>query len=210
MALADVSAPAERGGAPARWLTAHDGLPAAAIDRGKIAAPSDGKSCSWIAVGSHWRQIDDLGRVVGEVRVTKVQKDEPWPCKMAHFSGKRTHARLLLNAEATPPKPTEEWTPSDEEKARLRGAIFFVSGKDQLAATADFVARQVGSAWQREKLERPAGRHYRDPAVIDLDGDGQPELVLGWWQDADYGELIFQRRDGVWQNVAESLPGNTI
>jgi len=231
-ARADVSAPRKSTtpATAARWLTARDGLPAAVVAGGAIRGPREAVDCRWVTVGSRWRVVDRVGVTVGEARVTRLERGELWPCKMASFSGPRGRGRLLVERAAGPPVPTATWLPSDEDRAalaRLVGgpstdgdALFFSTAAGRFAVathrTRAVVVRweRAGAwavVWQERAAARPTEGGYERPAAIDLDGDGAPEVVVGWWRDTDYGDLVLQAApDGSWRLVARSFEGNTI
>jgi hypothetical protein len=231
-ARADVSAPAGRAAAAVHWLTARDGLPAAVTGSGAIASPDDATACRWVTVGSRWRVLDSLGAVVGETRVRKLESSEPWPCLMATLSGPHERGRLLVAAAAVPPAPTRAWTPAASERAAfaalLRGRaserrmLFFEMRGGRFAAGSAahgvaLVARLVDGGWRVEwdGTRRPVHddhrvESYESPAAIDLDGDGDPEVLFTWFEDTVYGDYVLRRDGDGWRVIAESFPGNTI
>jgi hypothetical protein len=51
---------------------------------------------------------------------------------------------------------------------------------------------------------------YESPAAIDLDADGDPEVLFTWIEDTEYGDYVLRRDGNGWRVVAESFWGNTI
>jgi hypothetical protein len=204
----------------AHWLTGRDALPAFAAGGGVIAEARD-DDCRWVKKGSRWHEIGKLGERLGETCVQSLDISEPWPCRMASFD-KRGKTRLLLEAAATPPAPTPSWEPGDENRSNFlrrighpryhrREALFFQLGGEQWAVGAGrqlTVGRWKDGAWSTQALIVPKSSCH-DLGVVDLDGDGRPEIIAECWEDSDYRDVIF-KLDGVWKKVAESLYGNTV
>jgi|GEM_PF-2643703 len=234
LAAADTSAPVAAAPSKLRhWLTARDGLPAAATSAGVIASPEE-KACRWVTVGSKWTVLDLTGAVVGETRVKRLESSEPWPCKMAALRHMPSSGRILLEADAPPPQRTRLWSPAAAERSafssllRLRSdthVLFFETAAGRFGVGAlsrsskAIIARLDGTVWHEEwnstarVLPEHQNQHlrYLDPAAIDLDGDGASEVVLGWYEAADYGDLILHRdRNGTWHPAASSFEGNTM
>jgi hypothetical protein len=54
-----------------------------------------------------------------------------------------------------------------------------------------------------------SGESYRPFAVFDMDGDGDPELVVHTRELAFWGDLVYGRRGGAFSVVAHGVPGST-
>ncbi len=52
---------------------------------------------------------------------------------------------------------------------------------------------------------------YRPIAVVDMDGDGVPEVVYHWNEGPAWGQVVLRRRTsrGAWEEVAHSVGGST-
>jgi hypothetical protein len=232
-----LAGPASADTARVRFLGSAPIGPLASVSRGALRSPHDRACRSWGAVGSRWKELDALGRVAGDVEVVRREYYDVSRCDELSVRLVRGHrgAGVYVDANAPyRPAPVSFWRPSEadlETLYRLAGArareqrtrtFFFEWGTshERFAAVGGrslLLCAWRGGRWTIVHDERPdslqgTDREYRPLAVMDMNGDGRPELVVHvregsgeWYAD----ETISMHAGGTWGRVAAGIYGST-
>lgn len=208
--------------AAVRWTT-DPKSPLATVLDGKIVAKRDpcaGDDASeFLTDGLAWSAVDRFGQKVGVVTRKTDAKG------VAHFVGAKggTGAKLFVRAPAGMAFVSYEWVGSADDRKNLLVALelekvkdvtFFEAGERFAIVTtrhALTIVRKAGKkGWlrvHRDIAEDSPVTPYTLRAVVDVDGDGFPEVIE---HVADGGEGagwdVVLRRDGkgAWNPVASS------
>ncbi len=202
-AFADSSPPTAAAG-QARWLAGD--LPLARVDGRRVRSAEDG-DCAWVRPGSRWHALDAYGGALGDAAVKQI--DEPG-CYANFGRGVGEHAALYLSADSRPPAPTARWAPIDGERT---GALYFFGGDGKrfaaIGGRSFTISRNAGGRSTVVHREpRGRGVDYEPIAAVDLDGDGEPEVIYRRVDTDVWQILVLQRTSGGWREIAAGQGGD--
>lgn len=193
-------------------------LPLAIVRNGKLE--DDRGQCpeEVFPEGQRWAAINRFGRVVGTVAGTTT----PRGVQKYHAVSGTAGAGVYVRGRRTP-FASFAWTPPPGERGRVIKAIgarvprevtFFHAGERRFAvvverSTFTVAERDTKGTWRRRYHEKnfvgfPV---YGLRAIVDMDGDGMPEIVQHFseYDDGRGFEIVLARRPkGDWDAVASN------
>ena len=127
--------------------------------------------------------------------------------------------RLLLDPPSAdlpdPPLPPLNeravyFTVPDREDEGAPHRLVVVGGRLLVIAHLDEQGRWVASFLDRDSATRFGPREaYRVLSVLDLDGDGDPEVVYRWNDGPSWADVILDSDGDLWRPAAQSIGGST-
>ncbi|MBL8715889.1 MAG: hypothetical protein JNL79_07825 [Myxococcales bacterium] len=192
-------------------------LPLALVRDGKLEADKGQCPEEFFPKGQKWSAIDRFGKMVGLVENTTDSSG-------MHFrvvSGS-PGARVFVRGRKAP-YASAAWTPPASEKKKLLTAIgakvarevtFFQAGDRKFGvvterSTFSIAERDAKGQWKRRFHEKNfvGFNVFALRAIVDMDGDGMPEIVKHFSEDAQgHGfEVVLARKpNGDWHEVASN------
>jgi hypothetical protein len=221
VASADASLPpvAAREPAPIHWLTQD--VPLTDVGAHGLASAED-DSCGALKPGSRWRRFDAYGVALGESTMIRAAD-----C-IADF-GRGDGGTLYQSLPASLPRPTVRWTPNSRQRDAFWARnvpvgewsdgdpLFFYSSGVRWAAAGGrrlAIARYNGSdpifvyrghAAHEKFVKSDRDHSFKVLAAVDLDGDGEPEVIVQHTEvDTWHGE-VFRWDGSAWRLVATGV-----
>jgi hypothetical protein len=225
-----------------RWIASDPHVPLAVSSRrgGVEAAP--GNACTaWGRLGSKWLAIDAFGQIAGHARVTSAERYDVTHCDelgLTAADGTTGVGLFASDDTAWTAPPSARFTPASPELAsfddfaarasdlvsvtlgRSRDALFFAIGAERLAVVGGgaLVVGTLGAdgSWHAAHMETPTLPHdaMRPLAVVDMDGDGTPEIVFHLDQPSSpsFEDRVLGRAPGDvgWRVRVEGMYGTTL